>query len=158
VWSGPVEGTSQPGLALRVRDGRGGTAQAITVTNNVFGQSRWVWNVHLWLHPHVWRIASVELPGALVRTTREVAPLPWHLCARAIGSEVTFVVWTGDGPAPRWEDPIHGATVELPDGWAFEGRPGIYAGHLPAGGSTHYDRVAARPLDTEAGRRAPRPG
>lgn len=137
TWDGPLDHLVQPGLALRVRD-RDGTTQALTVTNNVFGASRWVWNVHAWLHPRIWRLASVELPGALFQSAETVAPLPWHMCAEVRGSRLLFVVWTGDGPAPAWDDAAHAASVELPAGWTYPGRGGVYAGHLLAGATTSF--------------------
>jgi hypothetical protein len=146
TWDGPLEDLVQPGLALRVRD-RDGATQALTVTNNVFGASRWVWNVHAWLHPRVWRLASVELPGALFQSAETIAPLPWHMCAEVRGRHLRFVVWTGDGPAPEWDDPLHAAAIDLPAGWTFPGRAGFYAGHLLAGTSTAFRDLATTDLE-----------
>lgn len=146
TWDGPLEDLVQPGLALRVRD-RDGATQALTVTNNVFGASRWVWNVHTWLHPRIWRLASVELPGALFQSAETIAPLPWHMCAEVRGTRLLFVVWTGDGPAPGWDDAAHAAAIDLPAGWTFPGRGGIYAGHLLAGTATSFRELATTDLE-----------
>lgn len=146
TWDGPLEDLVQPGLALRVRDRDGGT-QALTVTNNVFGASRWVWNVHAWIPSRIWRLASIELPGALFQSAESIAPLPWHLCAEVRGSRLRFVVWTGDDPAPPWGDPSHGAAIDLPAGWDYAGRGGVYAGHLLAGGTTSFRDLVTSSLE-----------
>lgn len=139
-------GDTQPGIALRIApEGPGGTAvRAVTVTQDIWLTGIWLFNVH------VWDTAKSQRPFKLVRTfdlsdvvgkvtntdgviDDTMAPTPWHICARATGNELTFIVWTRDEPKPSWNDPRHSFTTALPVGWDEPGFTGGYIGHLHAG-------------------------
>ncbi len=148
TWTSLGENT-QGGLALRVRNDDGRT-RAITVTNNVFLQARWIFNLHLWdtgdreadgeIRLRVFRQFELREAG-LVRfppapapgelpAPPEVVDLPWRMCARVAGHVLTFKVWPTSIDEPRWDDPRHTGAALLPDEWVYAGRPGWYAGHI----------------------------
>ncbi len=148
TWPGPLQGKIQPGLALRVRPGDDGPARAITVTNNIWSGIRWQWNVHVWEDG-----AGRNLKRTFLDRSFEgvgVRSMPWNICARVVGSEVSFVVWPDALARPGWSDPERSVHVTLPPGWEEPGLPGWYVGHVPPGGSTSYDHLAAWTLDDSA--------
>lgn len=140
------EPVTQQGVALRVRH-EAGTTRAITVTKNIWFLASWGFNVHVMdsgneEQPYL-QILGVNLKDVLVRG-ETLAPLPWHLCARVVGDEVSFKVWPADEVEPAWMDGVHGGAVTLPAGWEAPGVAGWYVGHLQPGVSTtHFDRTVA---------------
>jgi hypothetical protein len=141
----------QEGVALRVRSAQGRT-RAITVTNNVVYGARWGFNVHVMdsgsSTPHI-KIGGFLLeevfrpdgPG----TTR-LPPHPWRMCARVVGSVVSFIVWPTTHAEPAWDDARYGGSVTLPTGWTAVGKPGWYAAHLRPGESMVYDDLTTRAM------------
>lgn len=139
AWEEP-DAFTQQGIALRTQSEAGDT-RAITITKNTWYLASWIFNVHVMDssnpdQPYV-QILGVSLEDVLVRDGA-LAPLPWHLCARVVGDEVSFKVWPADEAEPEWMDGVHGAGVTLPDGWDEPGVPGWYVGHLKPGVSTTY--------------------
>lgn len=131
---------SQQGIALRTQSASGNT-RAITVTKNTWYSASWIFNVHVMDTANsdaFVQILGTNLEDVLVRDDRTLAPLPWHLCARVVGDQVSFKVWPADEAEPEWMDGVHGAGVSLPDGWDEPGVPGWYVGHLSPGVSTTY--------------------
>ena len=129
TWTAADGAIVQQGAALRIAE-RGGVQQAITVTRNIYGKATWVFNVHLWVGSQFTLIGQFNLAPAFRLTSTEARPLPWRLCARAIGSMVEFKVWLLGHPEPQWGDTTHGGAVILPAGWEYAGVSGWYAGHL----------------------------
>lgn len=147
-WSGSLVDHSQPGLALRVR-AVDGTTRAITVTNNVFADIRWQWNVHTWVGGTRTQVGQANLFAAFGRSGLET--VPWSMCARVVGDDLSFIAWpTGDRP-PRWSDPTRSGHVRLPAGWDEPGLPGWYAGHLVPGGSMRFTDAATWDLGLHGG-------
>jgi hypothetical protein len=144
AWDEP-DAFSQQGIALRTSS-EDGTTRAITVTKNIWYYASWVFNVHVMDsanpdQPFI-GLLGVDLEDVLVRDDRTLAPLPWHLCARVVGDQVSFKVWPADESEPEWMDGVHGGGVSLPDGWDEPGVPGWYVGHLrPGVSTTYFDRV-----------------
>ena len=140
TWNGPVEGKAQPGIALRVRQD-GDRVRAITFTDNIWSAARHRWNVHL-ADSAAERPMDQQADETLVGFASSLADLPsvpWRLCARVRGTTFEAKVWApADEPEPDWDDPEHGYAVEVPDEWVFDGRPGIYAGHLSPGEETTF--------------------
>jgi hypothetical protein len=137
----------QPGVALRIRSG-GGRVQAVTVTKSVWARSYWMFNVHVMdsAAPEPFRlVASFDLASRLV-TDGRLRPYPWRICAEARGATLRFLVWSPSEPTPRWGDPTSGGQVTLPPGWDAPGRPGLFAGHLPAGRALGSRAVTTRAL------------
>ena len=136
-FGGPI---AQAGIALRVRR-QSGAVQAITVTNNIWWGARSGWNVHAW---------PANGGPALVVGQRLLGnpPLPWRLCARAVGSTVDFKVWslTGSGGEPAWGDSRFGARFTLLPEWVYAGQPGWYTGHLRRGEVLSFDALESRAL------------
>lgn len=138
----------QPGLALRVRSD-GGRTRAITVTKNIWGRAYWRFNVHVMdsAAPEPFRqVGAFDLAPRLLTPGGRARPYPWRMCAEVRGATLRFLVWTPWGPAPRWDDPAAGGQVALPPGWDAPGRPGLYAGHLPAGRTLGCRSVTMRAL------------
>ncbi len=140
TWSEATGGETQQGAVLRLSTAFG-RVRAVTVTKNIWFYGVWVFNVHVWdtssLQPFT-LVGQVDLrdelyPGGVLQ------PLPWHLCARVIGSVLDLKVWHGGEAEPAWGDGLHGGTVVLPDGWVYPGRAGWYLGHLGAGDVARFD-------------------
>ncbi len=141
TWTDQVGDQVQQGVALRVRndDGRW---RAVTVLKNIYWGQVWQFNVHTWdstrsptqqVHGNV-KLESVFREG----DTYQGKPLPWKVCARARGDLVTLKAWRGDEAEPAWGDATHGGSVRLPAGWAYAGKAGWYAGHVPARGTAGF--------------------
>lgn len=136
----------QPGLALRIDSG-GSRTRAVTVTKNIWGRAYWTFNVHVMdsAAPEPFRqIGSFDLSERLRTPDGLARPYPWRMRAQVIGTTVRFSVWTPWEAPPGWDDRARGGQVVLPPGWDAPGRPGLYAGHLPAGRSLSYTSVTTR--------------
>jgi hypothetical protein len=146
TWRGETSGHDQQGAALRVATA-GGVTRAITVTKNIVGPN-FIFNVHLWNtrgRPYPFtQIASFDLRAAFAPHGALVA-LPWDLCAQALGDTVSFIAWPASQPKPAWEDPRHGGSVTLPQGWDYAGATGWYVGHLQAAEVTSFTNLATGP-------------
>ena len=142
--SGP---SVQQGLAVRIRD-TGGRVRAVTLTKNVEFGLFWVFNLLTWDTARggdPWRrVGQFDLSRVVGRSADRLAPLPWRVCLRATGRTVAFKVWLPrESAEPSWQDPTHVRRARLPRGYAV-GRPGWYAGHLPAGGRVVYGGLTTR--------------
>jgi hypothetical protein len=150
-FGGPL---AQAGIALRIR-GLGRDVQAITVTNNIWSGARNGWNVHLWQLAYATfrTLGQVRLTESFGRTTFQQPPLPWRICARAVGRSFEFKAWSlhGNPPEPEWGDPVHGGSFLLPADWDRPGRPGVYVGHLHHGETTAFDGLSSAPLRLAGG-------
>lgn len=141
----------QEGVGLRLaRSKDGASVRGITVQKNVAFGVDWIYNVHLWDTSRPGREGTVGSSIALlaqfdlheVMPTPANAELPRRLCARVTGDLVELKVWVPDLPEPDWGDELHTRSVRLPAGWGEPGRPGLYVGHVPAGGfATFADLV-----------------
>jgi hypothetical protein len=142
TWVDARGNLQQPGAALRVRQVNGRTS-AITITNNIFFGARWAFNVHVMdsgASPQFHQIASFDLSSVFRPNPAnlDMPPYPWRMCARVVGSTVSFVVWPVSHAEPAWDDPRYGGSVTLPAGWGHAGMPGWYIGHLGAGDSAGF--------------------
>jgi hypothetical protein len=145
----------QQGAALRIRSAAGRTS-AITVTNNIAYGWRWVFNVHVMdsasSTPYrgigQFSLDGVFRPGG--PGTIDVAPYPWRMCARVVGSTLSFVVWpTATHAQPAWDDPRYGGSVTVPAGWEAPGAPGFYVGHLEAGDSVGFTALSTAVVSSQ---------
>ena len=140
TWTAQSEtGHVQQGAALRIATDDAGVTRAITVTKNVWFGVTWTFNVHVWdtsKRPTGAQVGAVDL-GAAVGGK----PLPWHLCARTVGTAIEMKVWAGTEPEPSWGDSRHGSSVGLPAEWVYPGRAGWYIGHLPVGGFADFGNL-----------------
>jgi hypothetical protein len=147
TWDSQTGTITQQGVALRVVAGGGTVRSAITVTKNVYANTVWVFNVHLWTGSDYHLIGQYVLKHDLLDGHR-LDPLPWRMCAEATGATLRFVVWPLSRREPAWGDPDDGATLTLPAGWEYaDGRPGFYVGHLHGGDRATFSdpRVTAGP-------------
>lgn len=135
TWVGDGPLGRQPGAALRLQASQTGI-RTLTVTKNVFGFYHAV-NVHLMdsaADPQVVLLRQFVLTGLLEDGGEGgVAPFPWRLCARVVGSSVDFKIWPTKLTEPDWGDPAFGGHYDLDVGMPASGRFGWYAGHLNAG-------------------------
>lgn len=151
-------GLLQPGVALRIApvtdDGKG--VKAVTITQNTFFGAIWLFNVHVWNSLDVNRpftqIAQFDLSaivgsiGGAGMVAARMVPAPWHVCARATGASVAFMVWTGTRPRPSWSDPTQVFRVGLPAGWNAPGYAGGYIGHLHPYQAAAFTGVTTEPV------------
>ncbi len=164
TWENPTGSLggdqAQPGLAMRIAptgpDNTG--VRGITVNENIWTAAVWYLWVNTWDSTNVAQpYQGVELfdlsdivgkfwfdDDGMLHST--LVPGPWHICARALGLDFTFKVWTGDDPEPPWDDPDHVFTTVLPEGWDHAGYSGGYIGHLVEGQSVHFSGFSAMPL------------
>jgi hypothetical protein len=161
TWSDASVDQVQQGLALRVRQDADGRFRVITVMKNVLYGAVWQFNVLTWDNhgsPTMSPRGAVNLEP-IFRPNDIVAPLPWKICAKAVGDLVTLKAWRGNQPEPAWGDPAHGGSVHLPSSWVYPGKSGWYVGHIPPGGfgamtdlRTSRFTTAARPTVATASR------
>jgi hypothetical protein len=144
IWSGQSGAHVQQGAALRIRQD-GSRVRAVTVTKNVFLDATWIFNFHVWdtsKSPAYTPIGATNLEAAL-RHDGIVTPLPWHFCARVIGSKLEFKVWTAtDAFEPAWGDRNHGGSVQLPAGWEAPGKAGWFVGHIQPNNTAVFNDLA----------------
>jgi hypothetical protein len=144
IWGAESGPLVQQGAALRIVQ-NGTRVRAITVTKNIFYGATWIFNFHLWdtaQSPPFTIIGATNLEGTL-RRAGVVTPLPWHFCARVIGTKLEFKVWPVAEPLePAWGDRTHGGSVTLPPGWQAPGKAGWYVGHLEPNQLAVYNALA----------------
>lgn len=140
TWSDATVANTQQGAVLRLSTADG-HVRAITVTKNIAYYSVWVFNVHVWdtasSQPFT-LVGQVNL-GSEFFVNGQVVPLPWHLCARVIGSTVDLKAWHDPEGEPAWGDSMRSGSVALPDGWVYPGHAGWYIAHLVPGGFARFE-------------------
>ncbi len=140
TWSDATVANTQQGAVLRLSTADG-HVRAITVTKNIAYYSVWVFNVHVWdtasAQPFT-LVGQVNL-GSEFFANGQVAPLPWHLCARVIGSTVDLKAWHDPEGEPAWGNSMRSGSVALPDGWVYPGHAGWYIAHLVPGGFARFE-------------------
>lgn len=140
----------QEGAALRVRTNPDGSRDAITVTKNIWLGAIWIFNEHTWdtnQKPPVFTpIGQVNLQAAFDPSgdATKPSPLPWDLCAKVVGSTLSFVAWLDNGPRPAYGDPTHGGSVQVPAAYIYPGQVGWYIGHLHPGQTAVFDHRSAQ--------------
>lgn len=136
TWDGHVDQWVQPGIMAR-HSVEADRTRAVTVTNNIWGDARGLWNVHVWDTS-----ITGDLPGTGVGTI--VLPVmgtdamsrpapPWSMCVRVQGTALDFKVWPAAETEPSWEDTHYVGSLDLPEDGVFAGKPGFYLGHLAPG-------------------------
>lgn len=150
TWSSESSDLLQQGAALRISEGPNGSVRAITVTKNVFPYGSWIFNIHVWDSSigRMQGVASISLQSALSIPGNPPVPqpLPWRVCARAVGSTLRFKAWRLAEPEPAWRDRRFGRLVALPKDAPAEGYTGWYAGHLHAGMSATFSDLSTEPV------------
>lgn len=150
----------QPGLAMRIaKSGENGEGiKAITVTENVWMGAVMVFNVHVWDSTDIGHefqiVEGFDLSSTVLTWTDDengdpqpaLVPAPWYVCARTLGDQFSFKVWTGGNPEPGWDDPDRVYTTTLPEGWVYPGFSGGYIGHLHPGQSATFTGFSTAPL------------
>jgi hypothetical protein len=141
----------QRGAALRIRTNGDGSVDAITVTRNIFYGAVWIFNEHIWntnRSPSYTQLGGVDLRPVFDPSGdgARPAPLPWDICAKTVGSTLSFVAWLDGTPKPAYGDSTHGGSIALPAEYVYPGNYGWYVGHLTAGQSVTFDHLEAKPL------------
>jgi hypothetical protein len=146
TWSDQTGHQNQQGVALRVSND--GPTRAITVTKNVWGGVSDVFNVHLWDSSQPTggiRLLGSESLGPALHVDGRLAPLPWRMCAKVVGSVVSFKVWPANQSEPEWGNPTFSRSTQLPAGAPAAGRPGWYGAHLYEGAHITYTDMSSGP-------------
>jgi len=146
TWNGPSSGVIQPGVVLRARIDAHRT-RAIMVSDGIYVGVRTIFNVHLadsTAAEPFRKVGVVSLPYSVGQNPFHQAPLPWRICARVVGTEVTVKAWpiAAYRGEPRWGDPVTSGTVAVPSDWVYRGLAGVYVGHLEPGQQTRFSDVA----------------
>jgi hypothetical protein len=148
TWTNATSVRVQQGAALRIIR-RSSYTRAVTVTKNIYYGATWIINLHVWdsrENPAGRAIGAFDMSDELW-PDGEPAPLPWRLCARAVGSTLEFKIWRpNDEPEPAWGDRAHGGAAAVPAGWVQVGKTGLYAGHIPPDGSATFADVTTAAL------------
>lgn len=156
VWSKQSEGFIQQGAALRIVNSPEGT-RGISVTKNIFYAASWVFNVHVWdtsntSKPYtlIGQFDMSEVMGKMYydesgNFQSNLKPFPWRVCARAVGDQFSFKVWTASA-TPAWEDPKYTRTVTIPEGWNQPGKTGWYIGHVRPGQTAEFKNIHTHAL------------
>lgn len=135
----------QEGVALRITF-RSGVTKALTVTKNIWGGANWFFNVHFMDSGDVRTpfvlLGQFDVAPAVSRSRTDAAG-PWHLCARTVGDELSFVVWRAGEPQPAYGTPGEGGSVSIPSEVPSRGFAGWYFGHIRADGSIDYTDLSA---------------
>jgi hypothetical protein len=130
---------SQEGVAGRILIQKD-RYRAVTVLKNIWGYASWMYVVHVWDTgtPEVLRQVGGFDMSAAIGTSDSASPASARrLCLRIRGSLLTLKVWLAREPEPPWSDATHVRMVILPEAARHSGRPGWYAGHIPAGRNQH---------------------
>ena len=146
TWTSQVGPRVQQGAALRIVLS-GTTPAAITVTKNIWLGGFWIFNVHEWLGQYSTPIGQFDLGEAFRRpSSDEAVPLPWHICARAVGPVVDFKAWPDGQVEPAWGDPKYGGSVVVSSDWVYPGRTGWYIAHLFPNDTAQFDDLTTQQL------------
>lgn len=133
TWTSHTGPIDQPGHVLRF-DG----TRAVTVTQNIYGGTRNVMNIH------TWDLAKPASSGRFTLVAQFTPPSmthgwPLRSCARAHGETVEFKVWPTTWTEPSWGDTCCYGTTNIEN--LQGGRPGWFAGHVFAGGQLIYENL-----------------
>jgi len=151
TWSNTNNGSEQEGAALRnltYISGSDAWTTSITVTKNIWLNNFAVFNVHTWdtsTPDKAQQIASFDLTSTF-GTNGLGKAFPWRLCARVVGSVVTFIVWPTNETQPAWTDSTHGGSVTLPAGSPTTGAAGLYVGHITPGTTVAFSNPVVTKL------------
>jgi len=129
-WAALSQDSVQPGIAHRITSTR-----AVTVTRNVWAAVYWVLNVHTWNGQTFTQVAQFDYASVLLLPAGGYRPLPWRVCSRLIGSNISVKVWFPPEAEPSWSDASRVQTAAITAAWS--GKSGWYAGHIPPGGSIY---------------------
>lgn len=131
-------GLTQQGEMLHMTQDANGVVHGIAVVDNIWMGGKWIINIYGVtgdgsgdVAPDVADIQEGFTPSGLGDSLDTMPPLPWHMCARTVGTTVEFVVWTGSNPEPAYGTPGAGGQADIPVGYQDPGIAGWWVGHLP---------------------------
>lgn len=144
-----------PGVALRIAaEPHGKGTRAIVIRQNLKGGAMWAFRVlavRVSDDGDTTTAQTVALGSGDVKaqvgqpgkseTTATMKPPPWHLCAKAVGTKLSFMVWAGNDPQPDWSDKSAVHEVTLPSNWVYQGNAGGYVALLQPGISARFSDI-----------------
>ena len=143
-------GNTQQGAMLHITRTSDGGVLGISVMENVYDYGYWTFNFDTWdsddISAPYTEIGSADL-STVVLVGNDYVPHPWWLCARTIGDQLQFVVWTGDNPRPAYGTPGAGGEVTIPAAYQGPGMAGWYIGHIPPGDGAGFNSLATADND-----------
>lgn len=133
-------GLTQDGVMLHVNQGTSGVVTGIAVDINIWMGAKWIVNIYSVTgdtSDDGGAIGSIQggydMSPVLGGASGPFTPYPWNLCARTVGNQVQFVIWTGAGSAPAFGSPGQSGSATIPDTYMNPGKVGWWLGHIPAG-------------------------
>jgi hypothetical protein len=132
-------GITQDGVLLHMTQNAHGVIHGIAVVDNIWEKAKWFINIYsiMGATGSAGPIGSIQegydLSGILGGSVSTMTPLPWHMCARTVGEQVEFVMWTGGTSKPPYGTPGSGGKVTIPSEYRGPGIAGWYIGHIPPG-------------------------
>lgn len=147
-----TEAVHLQGIALRVHPGApGAPLMAITISQYF----PWIFDVNAVrvnafearASANVTHISSVDFGDDIGRWSAEpgapdfasaVAPPPWNMCARAIGTTISMMLWPDSAEKPSWTDTDRVHEVKVARGWVFQGYGGGYVASLSPGTAVKF--------------------
>jgi hypothetical protein len=150
-WSS-APGLTQQGAMLHMTRTVAGGLRGISVMQNVWGWSQWYFNVLAWDtdSSQPFTLLGRSDLSSVVMSGNDYAARPWWMCARTVGDQLQFVVWTGNNPRPAYGTPGAGGEFTIPSDYQQPGMAGWYIGHIPAGSSAQFNNLTTSDNDVPA--------
>lgn len=152
TWRSGV-GLSQDGFAFRIA-GHTGSYRAVVLERNVYGHSFTAFRVIYFADGRFDVEPAVVDLSPYLATSNGTDVYPLRVCARLVGSRLSFAVARGDAPMPPLGTQGQGGTFRLRHtAVPTRGGTGIYVAHVPRGTSAVIDSITfdgepAPPLGT----------
>ena len=124
------------------------SGQALFISKNVWVNTFWKFNISRWRASDAPESATVLQQFDLSEgfgQGDDLAALPWRMCARVVGTTVSFVVWPLSQARPAPNDPAHSGSMTVPDDLMAPGIGAWYVGHLQPGENVVYDDLSVGP-------------
>jgi hypothetical protein len=142
TWSSETRDSNQEGILLRAN-----SQQGIFVEKNIWEGGYWNFVIESY---SLSSGSFIELAGFNLSNTFDkggvVRSFPWSMCARAIGSTISFIVRPSSQPKPSWTNSNYGGSVYIPgNSWTYPGNYGWYAAHLSPGDNLTYSDTVMSP-------------
>jgi hypothetical protein len=150
-WSS-APGITQQGAMLHMTRTIDGGLRGISVMQNVYGLYQWTFNVDTWDSDsqQPFTLVGQSNLASVVMNGNDYVAHPWWMCARTVGDQLQFVVWTGNNPRPAYGTPGAGGEFTIPSDYQQPGMAGWYIGHIPAGSSAQFNNLTTSDNDPAA--------
>lgn len=150
TWTSQSDPSVQEGTAHHIVV-NGNQVRAVTLTKNIIYGIDWVFNVHVWdstKDPAFTQVAQfADLTDVMFQSPGVLMPFPWRVTTEMFHNVLFFKIWFPAVMAePAWSDGRYVRSAVIPGEWLTDGQSGVYAGHIPAGGSVSYTGVKVTQL------------